>query len=129
MQSLVKLTKNSLYAVQIRKYFCEFCKCRSEKWMQAESDHNVLDYWKLPNRTYFVKIKKDDELDVVKYVKNTLPAHLRAFVLSNSKRIRITFIKNIYFFTKLKYFREIRTVCILKKKLLGVIGQSWFIGR
>ena len=31
--------------------------------METEFDENVLDYWKLPNGNYMVKMKKDDGLD------------------------------------------------------------------
>ena len=54
---------NSLYGVQIRKYIDQSCKCKSQHWMEAEYDDNVLDYWKLQNGNYIVKLKKDDGLD------------------------------------------------------------------
>ena len=63
MQRLVKLIMNSLYGVQIRKDINESYSCKSETWMQTEVDENVLDYWKLPNGNYIVKMKKDDGLD------------------------------------------------------------------
>ena len=63
--------------------------------MEAEYDDNVLDYSRLPNRNFMVKFKKDDGLDGDNYVKKTLPRHLGAFVLSNSKRIMIYFIREI----------------------------------
>ena len=44
MQSLVKLIMNCQYGVQIRKGINESYKCKSEHWMQAEYDDNVLDY-------------------------------------------------------------------------------------
>ena len=47
--------------------------------MQTENDENVLDYWKLPNGKYIVKMKNDDGLDDDNNVKNTLPSHLEAF--------------------------------------------------
>ena len=31
--------------------------------MQTEYDENVLDYWKLPNGIYIVKLRKYDGLD------------------------------------------------------------------
>ena len=56
--------------------------------MQTEYDENVLDYWKLPNGIYIVKLKRGDGLDDNDCgLKNSLPAHLGAFMLSNSKRI------------------------------------------
>ena len=56
--------------------------------MQTEYDETLLDYWKLPNINYKVKFKKDDGLDDNDCdIKHSLPAHLGAFILSNSKRI------------------------------------------
>ena len=55
MQSLVKLTMNSLYGVQIRKDIDQLYKCKSQHWMETEYDDNVLGYWKLPNGNYIVK--------------------------------------------------------------------------
>ena len=42
MQWLANLIMNSLYGVQIRKHINEFCKCKSEHWMQIEYDDNAL---------------------------------------------------------------------------------------
>ena len=67
---------NSLHGVLIRKDINEFCKCKSELWMQTEYDENVLVFWRLPNGHYIVKIKKDHGLDGDNDVKNTLPSHL-----------------------------------------------------
>ena len=74
MQGLVKLTKNSLYGVQIRRGINESYYCKSETRMKTEFDENVVDYWKLPKGTYIVKMKKDDGLDDDCDHKNTLPA-------------------------------------------------------
>ena len=61
--------------------------------MKTEFDENVLDYWKLPNGNYIVKMRKDDGLDDDCDIKNALPAHLGAFIFSNCKRIMNYFIK------------------------------------
>ena len=95
MQGLVKLIMNSLYGVQIRKNIDQSYKCKSQHWMETEYDDNVLDYWKLPNGNYIVKMKKDDGLDDDCDIKNTLPAVLGAFILSNSKRIMNKFIREV----------------------------------
>ena len=63
--------------------------------MQTEYDDNFLDYWKLPNKNYIVKFKKDDGLDDKNNLKNTLLSHLGAFVLSNSERIINKFVIEI----------------------------------
>ena len=93
MQGLVKLIMNSLCGVQIRRDINESYYCKSENWMKTEFDENVLDYWKIPNGNYIVKMKKDDGLDDDCDIKNNLPAVLGAFILSNSKRIMNNFIR------------------------------------
>ena len=95
MQRLVELIMNSLYGVQIRKDIDHSYKCKSQHWMETEYDENVLDYWKLPNGKYTVKLKKDDGLEGDNDVKNILPSHLGAFMLSNSKRNMNNFIREI----------------------------------
>ena len=95
MQRLVKLNMNSLYGVQIRKDISESYYCKSEKWMKTEFDENVLDYWKLSNGNYIVKMKKVDGLDDDCDIKNPLPAVLVAFILSNSKPIMNNFIREV----------------------------------
>ena len=57
MQGLDKLIMNSSYGVQIRKDIDQSYKCKSQHWMETEYDENVLDYWKLPNRSYIVKLE------------------------------------------------------------------------
>ena len=44
--------------------------------MKTDYVENVLDYWKLTNEIFMVKLKKDDGLDDDCDVKNTFPAHL-----------------------------------------------------
>ena len=58
MQGLVKLIMNSLYGVRIRNVIIEYYKGKSQHWMETEYDENVLDFWKLPNGNYIVKLKK-----------------------------------------------------------------------
>ena len=78
---------NSLFGVQIRKAIIGSFKCKSQHWMETEYDGNVLDYWRLPNKKYILKLKKDDGLEGHNDVKNTLPSQLGAIILSNFKRI------------------------------------------
>ena len=47
--------------------------------MQTEYDDNVLEYRKLLNRSYILKLRSDDGLDGDNDVKNTLPSYLGAF--------------------------------------------------
>ena len=58
MQRLVKLIMNSLYGVQIRKDIDQSYKCKSQHWKETEYDEDVLDYWKIPKRKFYSKIKK-----------------------------------------------------------------------
>ena len=75
--------------------------------METEYDDNLLDYWKLPNGNYIVKLKKDDGLDGDNDVKNTLPSQLGAFILSKSKRIKNKFISEINgFYNNSIYFGD-----------------------
>ena len=95
LQGLVKLIMNSLNGVQIRRDNNESFYCKSLTWMKTKFDENVLDYWKLTNGNYIVKMKKDDGLDDDCDNKNTLPAVLKTFILSNSKRFMNNFIREI----------------------------------
>ena len=95
MQELVILIMNSFYGVQIRKDINESYSCKSENWKKTEFDENVLDYWKLPNGKYIVKMKKDDGLDDYCDIKKTLKAVLGGFILANSRRIMNKFIKEM----------------------------------
>ena len=49
---------NCLYGAQIRKDITESTYCKSETYMKTEYDENVLDYWKLSNGIYIMKMKK-----------------------------------------------------------------------
>ena len=78
---------NNFYGVQIRRDYNESYYCKSETWMKTKFDENVLEYWKLLNGTYIVKMKKDDGLDDDCDIKNPMPAVLGAFILTKSKRL------------------------------------------
>ena len=128
MQGLVKLIMNSLYGVQIRKDINESYSCKSETWMKTEFDENVLDYWKLPNGNYIVMMKKDDGLDDDCDIKNTLPAVLGAFILSNSKRIMNNFIREIFgFYNNSIYYGDTDSLYI-EKKYWDVLDKANLVG-
>ena len=128
MQGLVKLIMNSLYGVQIRRDINESYYCQSEKWMKTEFDENVLDYWKLPNGNYIVKMKKDDGLDDVCDNTNTLPAVLGAFILANSKRIMNNFVREINgFCNNSKYYGDTDSLYI-EKKYWDVLDKANLVG-
>ena len=107
MQLLVKLLMNSLYGEQIRKDIEEKFAFKSELWMQTEYDERVKDYWKISSINYIVKMIDDAGLeDEIKKV-NTMPLHLGAFVLSNSKRYMNNFIHAINgFYTNDVYYTD-----------------------
>ena len=119
MQGLFILNVNSLYGFQIRKDFHESYCCKLESWMKTEFDENVLDYWKLPKENYTVKTKKYDDLDDDCNIKNTLPAHLGAFILSHIKRIMNNFLKEINGFHKNNiYYGDTDSLYIEKKRVV-----------
>ena len=135
MQLLVKLLMNSLYGEQIRKDIEEKFVCKSEMWMQTEYDERVKDYWKISGINYIVKMIGDKGLeDEIKKV-NTMPLHLGAFVLSNSKRIMNNFIHAINgFYTNDVYYTDTDSLYIENKhwdKLdkAGLVGKNLLQGK
>ena len=124
MQGLVKLIMNSLYGVQIRKDINKSYYCKSEYWMKTEFDEIILDYWKLPNGNYIVKMKRDDGLDDDCDIKNTLPAVLGAFILSNSKRIKNNFIREINGFHNNSIYCSDTDSLYIEKKYWDVLDKA-----
>ena len=116
MQLLVKLLMNALYGEQIRKDIEEKFACKSEAWMMSEYDERVKDYWKISGINYIVKMFDDPGLeDEIKKI-ITMPLHLGAFVLSNSKRIMNNFthaINGVY--TKDVYYTDTDSLYIENK--------------
>ena len=128
MQELVKLIMNSFYGVQIRKDINESNSCKSENWMKTEFDENVLEYWKLPNGKYIVKMKKDDGLDDDCDIKNTLPAVLGGFILANSRRIMNKFIKEMNgFYNNYIYYTD-TDILYVEKKYWDVLDKANLVG-
>ena len=119
MQSFNKLIMKSLCGIQIRKEINESCKCKWENSMKTEYDDNVLDYGKLPNGKYNVKIKKDDELEHNNDKKNALPSQLGAVILSSSKRIMNNFLRKINgFYNNSIYYGD--TDSLYNEKKMGM---------
>ena len=135
MQLLVELLLNSLYGENIRKDIEEKVACESEAWMMSEDDERVKDYWKISGIKYIVK--KIDDVGLEDEVKklNTMPLHLGAFVLSNSKRIMNNFIHAINrFYTNDVYYNDTNSLYIENKhweKLdkAGLVGKSLLRGK
>ena len=135
MQLLVKLLMNSLYGEQIRKDIEEKFTCKSEMWMQTEYDERGKDYWKISNINYIVKMIDDAGLeDEIKKI-NTMPLHLGAFVLSNSKRIMNNFIHAIDgFYTNDVYYTDTDSLYIGNKhwnrlEKAGLVGKNLLQGK
>ena len=135
MQLLVKLLMNSLYGENIRKDIEEKFACKSELWMQTEYDERVKDYWKISNINYIVKMIDDAGLeDEIKKI-NTMPLHLGAFVLSNSKRIMNNFIHAINgFYTNDVYYTDTDSLYIENKhwdklEKAGLVGKNLLQGK
>ena len=135
MELLVELLMNSLYGEQIRKDIEEKFVCKSEMWMQTDYDERVEDYWKLSGINYIVKMIDDAGLeDEIKKV-NTMPLHLGAFVLSNSKRIMNNFIHAINgFYTNDVYYTDTDSLYIQNKhwnklKDGGLVGKNLLQGK
>ena len=130
VQLLVKMLMNSLYGDQIRKDIEEKFACKSEAWKMSEVDERVKDYWKLSGNNYIVKMIDDAGLeDEVKKLK-TMPLHLGAFVISNSKGVMINFIHaSIGFYTNGCYYTDTDSFYIENKhwhKLdeAGLVGKN-----
>ena len=114
MRGLVKLTMNSLYGVQIRKDIDQSYEYNSQHWIETEYYENVLDYWKLPNGNYTVKLKKDDGLYFDN--NNKKPSQLGAFILSFIKRIVNNFIREINgFYNNNIYYGDTDSLYVEKK--------------
>ena len=96
--------------------------------MKTEFDESVLDYWKLPNGNYLVKMKKEDGLDDDCDIKNTLPAVLGAFILSNSKRIMNNFIREINGFYNYSIYYGDTDSLYIEKKYWDVLDKANLVG-
>ena len=135
MQLLVQLLMNSLYGENIRKDIEEKFACKSEMWMETEYDERVKDYWRISNINYIVKMIDDMGLeDEIKKI-NTMPLHLGAFVLSNSKRIMNNFIHAINgFYSHSVYYTDCDSLYIENRhwnKLdhAGLVGKNLLQGK
>ena len=135
MHLLVKLLMNSLYGETIRKDIEEKFACKSEMWMQTEYDERVKDYWKISGINYIVKMIDDAGLEHNVKRLNTMPLHLGAFVLSNSKRNMKNFIHAIDgFYTNDVYYTDTDSLYIENKHWdnldkAGLVGKELLQGK
>ena len=126
---------NSLYGENIRKDIEEKFTGKSEMWMETKYYERVKDYWKIGVNNYIVKMIDDKGLeDEIKKI-NTMPLHLGAFVLSNSKRSMKIFIHAINgFYTNDVYYTDTDSLYIENKhwdnlKNLGLVGKNLLQGK
>ena len=83
----------------------------------------------ITKRKLHSKIKKDDGLEEDNDIKNTLPSHLGAFILSNTKRIMNNFIREINgFYINSIYYGDTDSLYI-KKKYWDVLDKAKLVGR
>ena len=95
--------------------------------MKTEFDEKVLEFWKLRNGNYIVRMKKNDGLDDVCDIKKALAAVLGAFILGNSRRIMSKFIIEINWFYKNNlYYTDTDSLYIEKKR--KVLGNAKLVG-
>ena len=128
MQTLVKLLMNASFGIQVGMESEEFYEWKRQHWIETEYNHNVSDYWKLPNGNYIVKLKEGDGLDGEIDRKNTLLPQLGAFLKELINKLWIIPLERSTAFTLMVYFTEIRTVCILKKKYWYVLDEASLVG-
>ena len=135
MQLLVKLLMKCLYGKIIGKDIEEKFAYELRYWMMTEYDEKVNDYWKIRYGKYIVKMVDDAGLeDDVKKLK-TMPLHLGAFVLSNSKRNMNNFIHAIDRFYAIDlYYTDTDSLYIENnhwKRLnnAGLVGKNLLSGK
>ena len=129
MQMLVKLIMNSLYSEQIRKDIEESYQCKSQMGMMTEYDERVLDYQKINYGNYMLRLRDDEGLrDEVKKV-NTMPLHLGAFVLSNSKRNMNNFIHAIDGFHSNDIYYTDTDSLYIENKAWDILDKAGLVGK
>ena len=129
MQILVNSLMNSLCRENLRKDIEEKIACKSEAWMMSEYDERVKEYWKISGINYIVKIIDDAGLqDEVKKL-NTMPLHLGAFVLSNSKRSWNNFVHAIDgFYTNDVFYTDTDSL-YTENKLWDKLDKAGLVGK
>ena len=126
---------NSLYGENTRKDIKEKLACKSKYWMMSEYDERVKDNWKFSGYNCIVKMIDDAGLEDEVKKFNTMPLHLGAFVLGNSKRTMNNFIYAIIgFFTNDVYYTDTDSLYIENKhweKLdkAGLVGKNLLQGK
>ena len=81
----------------------------------------------MPNGEYIVNLKQDDGLECDTDLKNTMPAHLGSFILSNNKRIMNDFIREINGLKNNVYYTDNDSLYI-EKKYWDVLDKANLVG-
>ena len=97
--------------------------------METEYDDNVLDYWRLPNGNYVVTFKKGDGSEGDNDVKNIMPSHLGALILSNSKRNMKYFKRDINGFYNNNFFYSDTYSLSIQENNWDVLDKAKIVGR
>ena len=122
MKLLLKLKMNSLNGENLQKDIEESFACKSEYWMTRKYDEIKEDYWKISHGNYIDKLVDDKNL-------NTMPLHIGAFVLSNSKRIMNNFVHAINgFYTNELFYTDTDSLYI-ENKHWDKLGKAGLVGR
>ena len=74
-------------------------------------------------------MKKDDGLDSDNDVRNTLPSHLGAFILSNSERIMNNFIREINGFHNNSIYYGVTDSLYIEKKYWHRLDRAKLVGK
>ena len=88
----------------------------------TEHDEEVEDLWRISHGNYSVKMIDEERLEDDVQKINTMPLHLRAFVLSNSKKIRkISIIPSIDFIQTMFIIQMLTHYTLKAKTGIGII--------
>ena len=137
LQNLAKKIGLSVYGGNIRKDINEEYKCVTENWMRENFDDRVKEWFPLKNGNLIVKLEDDegvDDFDKAKSI-NTMPSHFGSYILSHSKRLMNSVIKQIDgFYNNNIYYTDTDSLYIHKKHWStlvekGFVGKSLGLGK
>ena len=98
-------------------------------WMQTEYDERVLDYQRISYGNYIVKTKDDAGLEDEFKKFNTMPLHLGAFVLSNSKRNMNNFVHAIDGFYSNDVYQTDKDSLYIEKKHWDKLDKAGLVAK
>ena len=131
LQNLAKKIGLSVYGGNIRKDINEEYKCVTENWMRENFDDRVKEWFPLKNGNLIEKLEDDegiDDFDKAKSI-NTMPSHFGSYILSHSKRLMNSVIKQIDgFYNNNIYYTDTDSLYIHKKYWSNLIDNG-FVGK